>query len=160
MAHNHGHTLIATLTNFKAKVNGGTIAVTGQATILPDAGNKVPTATLHVAVVEDMVRYVGSNGIRFHNLVVRKLLGTPEGKPLAKPGTKVPVAELVNVATIGAGLDTYLDTFEKGRSRPTAPFTFKNRVDHLDPKKLLIVAFVQNDQTKEILQAVFVTPGK
>src|SRR6185295_12846483 len=123
-------------------------------------GDAISTATLHVALVEDVVRYVGANGIRFHSLVVRKLIGTPEGTPLAKAGAKTAVSETVNVPALVAGLDTYLDTFEKGRSRPNAPFTFKERVDKLDPKKLLVVAFVQNDQTKEILQTVFVTPGK
>jgi len=151
---------LASLTNFKAGVDGQTIKVAGQATIAANAGDRNQTATLHVALVEDSIRYVGANGIRFHNLVVRKLLGAPEGTVLSRPGTKTTVAESVDVATIGAGLDAYLDTYEKGRSRPNAPFTFKERVDRLDPHKLLIVAFVQNDQTKEILQSVFVTPGK
>jgi tetratricopeptide (TPR) repeat protein len=151
---------LATLTGFKAKVDGQTIKVSGQADLVPDGGGRVPKATLHVALVEDMVRYTGSNGVRFHSLVVRKLLGSPAGTPLQRPGAKTKVSESVNVAALGDTLDTYLQKFETDRSKPNAEFKFQDRVDRLDPKHLLVVVFVQDDQTKEILQAIFVTPAR
>lgn len=151
---------LATLTAFQAKVDGQTITVTGQAAVAADETGKVTKTTLHVVLVQNMVRYTGANGVRFHNLVVRKLLGSPAGTPLQPPGTKTIVSESVNVGALGDSLDAYLQKFEQDRSKPNAEFKFQERVDHLDPKQLLIVAFVQDDQTKEILQAIFVTPAR
>jgi tetratricopeptide (TPR) repeat protein len=151
---------LATLAGFKAKVDGQTITVSGQADLAPAGADKAATATLHVALVQDVVHYAGSNGVRLHNLVVRKLLGSPAGTPLQTPGTKTTFSESVNVTTLGDSLDAYLSNYEKTGSRSASGFTFKDRVDRLDPKQLLIVAFVQDDKTREILQAVFVTPGR
>jgi uncharacterized protein (DUF1919 family) len=91
---------------------------------------------------------------------MRKLLGSPAGTPLQRPGAKTKVSESVNVAALGDTLDTYLQKFETDRSKPNAEFKFQDRVDRLDPKHLLVVVFVQDDQTKEILQAIFVTPAR
>jgi tetratricopeptide (TPR) repeat protein len=146
---------LASLTGIKAKLSGETISVTGDVTLSPDfaAGS---TAALHVVLVEDSIRYVGANGVRFHNFVVRKLMGTPAGTPLTKAGAKTPFSESVSLSSVTTSLDAYLDKYEKTRSQRT-PFTFKDRVDTLDPKKVLVVVFAQDEKTKEILQSVVVT---
>jgi tetratricopeptide (TPR) repeat protein len=151
---------LATLKDFRARVDDKSLKVTGQATLLSGAAEKAGKVTLHVAVVEDEIRYLGSNGVRFHSLVVRKLLGSPEGTVLQKAGAKTAFSASIELAAVHASLDAYLDKYEKDRQARQNGFAFKDRVDRLDPKKLRVVAFVQDDETKEILQAVFVTAGK
>ena len=115
--------------------------------------------TLHLALVEDTVRYVGGNGVRFHHMVVRKLIGSPAGTTLSASGAKTAVSETIDVPSVAADLDRYLAGYEKTRAEASSGFAFKDRVDQLDAAHLLIVVFVQNDATKEVLQAVVVTPG-
>jgi hypothetical protein len=149
-----GRKPLATLSGFTVKVDGQTITVKGDAALTADAAGH---ATLHLALVEDSVRYVGSNGVRFHNFVVRKLLGTPEGVPLKGPGQNVTVAESVDVGELARSLDTYLSAYEEKASKSVrGPFTFKDRANRMDASKLFVVAFVQDDKTKEVLQAAIV----
>jgi len=144
---------LADLSGLKTRVSGQKITISGQAMLLPDAADRAGHATLHLVVVEDSVRYLGSNGVRFHSYVVRKLVGSPTGVILQKSGSKV--SESVETKSLSASLDAYLDEFVKKPYRGE-PVSSKDRVDQLDAKKLLVVAFVQDDQTKEILQAGFV----
>jgi len=141
-------------------LKGHTITVSGKADLVKKGAEKIRKATLHVALVEDMVRYTGSNGIRFHNFVVRKLLRSPTGTVLQKPGTRTVFRESVNVAALGDSLEAYLARFEKDQSKEHAEFKFQDKVGRIDPQQLVVVAFVQDDQTKEILQAVVVTPAR
>lgn len=146
---------LATLSGFTSKVDGQKITVKGDAALTADAADRAGHATLHVALVQDSVRYVGSNGIRFHNFVVRKLLGSPEGTVLKEAGAKVSVSESVDIAGLTSGVDAYLQAFEEKESKSVrGPFTFKDRANRIDAAKLLVVAFVQDDKTKEILQAI------
>jgi tetratricopeptide (TPR) repeat protein len=152
---------LASLTGFQVKVDGQTVTVSGQADLTPEGADKADKARLYVALVQETIRYTGANGIRFHNLVVRKLLGSPEGTVLQKPGTKTIFSEAVNVAALGDNLKAYLEKYEVDRSaRLKSDFKFSAKLDRIDPKQLLAVAFVQDDQTKEILQATFVKPSR
>lgn len=152
---------LASLTGFQVKVDGQTVTVSGQADLTPEGADKADKARLHVALVQETIRYTGANGIRFHNLVVRKLLGSPEGTVLQKPGTKTAFSDTVNMATLGDNLKAYLEKYEADRSaRLNSEFKFSQKLDRIDPNQLLVVAFVQDDQTKEILQAAFVKPSR
>jgi len=145
---------MASLDGFKARITGNAIELSGEARLLPAAADRAGHVSLHVALAESDVRYVGSNGVRFHNLVVRKLVGTAQGSVLQGQNLNATVSETVDVASITDSLNGYLDTYEKGRGS----FKFKDRAAKIDPAKLVVVAFVQDDQTKEILQAVVITP--
>lgn len=151
---------LATLNGFKAKVAGQTINVSGQAGLLPAGADKVKKATLRVALVQNLVRYTGANGVRFHTFVVRKLMGPPAGTLLQTAGRRTEFSASVDVTKLGDSLDAYLTKFEKDRSEARGAFAFSDTVAKIDPKQLWVVAFVQDDQTKEILQSVFVTPGR
>lgn len=106
---------------------------------------------LHVALVEERVRYSGGNGIRFHPMVVRKMAN--DGQGLKVPATGEMKSEFsFDTDAITTELDAYLDRMEKGTDR-FEPFTFGVRNSRLDPARLLVVAFVQESSSRRVLQA-------
>lgn len=109
---------------------------------LEKPGEKVK---LRFAVVEPLVRYVGGNGARFHQNVVRAMPGGPSGFPLTKKAQEQSVT--VDPDTLRGELAKYLDTFAKD----FAPFPNPDRPLRL--KNLKVVAFVQDDATGNILTA-------
>lgn len=103
---------------------------------------------LRVIVVEDTVKFVGGNGIRFHHHVVRAMPSGPAGvaikdKTFSHSGT-------ADIAAIRKGLTAYLDDFAANQR----PFAQPGRP--LDMKELSVMALVQNDKTGEIVQAVHI----
>lgn len=102
---------------------------------------------LRLAVVEDNIPLVAPNGVRRHVMVVRALLGGAKGiaakQGVLKYDLPLPLAELKG-RQMG-----YLAQFEQGKR-------IKFRVKPLEYKPLQLVAFVQHEQTKEVLQAVAV----
>jgi hypothetical protein len=99
---------------------------------------------LRFALVEEQVRYVGGNQLRFHHDVVRALPGGADGFPLKEKTAKQTAT--INLADLRKNLTSYLDDF--GKKVP-----FPNDRRPLDLKKVKVVAFVQDDDTKEVLQA-------
>lgn len=101
---------------------------------------------LRFALAEERIRYTGGNGIRYHHLVVRSMPGGPKGFPLTKKTTDQTVTfdpdELRKLQV------KYLDDFAKNE----APFPRTDRP--LAMKNLKLIAFVQNDATKEVLHAI------
>ena len=101
---------------------------------------------LRLLVVEDTIKYVGGNKLRFHHHVVRAMPGGIGGVAV-KAGAMKHTAT-ADVAAIRKDLVKYLDEFSKDR-----PFPYPT-VRPLDLKDLKVIALVQNDKTREILQAV------
>lgn len=126
----------------EAKRAGDTVTVTVDVSGMKEPSDKVK---LRLVLVEETVKYVGSNGLRFHHQVVRDLIGGAEGVSVAKltGGKYTATADLSKVK---AGLTEYLDDFAK-----TRPFPNPNRP--MDLKGLKVIALVQDDDSKEILQA-------
>ena len=64
------------------------------------------------------------------------------------------------MTALTAALDTYLAGFERERteSRGSA-FTFTSKVTALQASELKVVAFVQDENTKGILQAMVINPS-
>jgi len=101
---------------------------------------------LRVLLAEETVRYAGSNTIRLHHNVVRAFPGGVDGMTILQPDSKHNAA--INVAKLRGDLVNYLDNFESlGR-------TFANPARPLEMTHLRVIAFVQDDETQEILQAV------
>ncbi len=100
---------------------------------------------LRLLLVEDTVKYVGSNRLRFHHQVVRAMPGGADGVAVKSKDFKHSVT--ADVKEIQEGLKRYLDEYNATRPFPTA-----NRP--LDLKNLKVIAIVQNDKTANILQAV------
>jgi hypothetical protein len=100
---------------------------------------------LRFALVEDVVRYPGFNRQRLHHHVVRALPGGVEGVAMEKKEGTYKAS--VDVAEVRKKLDKYLTNF----AAKEAPFPVPGKP--MDMKKLKIVAFVQNDDTKDVYQA-------
>ena len=108
---------------------------------------------LHLALVEDEVRYMGVNGIRFHPMVVRAMAGNKAEGFAVKPEETPSFEHTFEVRQIEAAIKEYLDDYElNGRSLPTK---FDEKKYAIDVNKLSLVAFLQDQQTKQILQAVY-----
>lgn len=128
------------------------IKLTGAATrdgdaisISVDVKGSDANAKLRLLLVEDTIKYVGGNRIRFHHQVVRAMPGGADGTVL-KDGKHVQTAD---VAAIRKELTTYLDEY----AAKERPFPYP-KIRPLDLKDLKVVAIVQDDKTAEILQAV------
>jgi hypothetical protein len=122
----------------------GELKVEAEATGWPE---ELKSLRLRLALVEDQIEYLAPNGMRTHERVVREMIGGPKGIGIKagklKQSTQTPLAELRQRLT------DYLEQFEANRSVdfPIKPLTLK---------PLSVVAWVQNDETREILQTVIV----
>lgn len=108
----------------------------------------VPTggeAKLRLLLVEDTVKYVGGNKLRFHHAVVRSMPGGAAGTAL-KSATGKQTTQ-VDVAAVRADLNKYLDEYAASE-RP-----FPTAARPLEMTKLQVIALVQDDATGEILHA-------
>src|SRR5262249_8382597 len=122
-----------------------------------------PDLRLHVALVEDRVSYSGENGLRFHPMVVRSLARPGEDYGFAvKPDQPTPVQYTFDLQKITAENLKYYDDYiadMKKRLGERFQVSFKEKRYIINPDLLSVVAFVQNDKTKEVLQAVYFKIG-
>ena len=102
---------------------------------------------LRVVLVEKEVAYKGRNGLPTHHHVVRHMAGGDAGTVIKGKEGKFPFS--VDLAAVKKNLNAYLDKVNEKR-----PFDTKDRP--MDLKNLRAVAFVQNDKTNEVLQAIVV----
>jgi hypothetical protein len=123
------------------KAEGDKIKVAVDVEGVKEPGEKV---RLHVLLVEETIKYTGSNGLRFHHQVVRDLPGGAEGTQITKDALKKDV--LIDLADVKKGLTKYLE--EYAAERP-----FPNADRPMDLKNLKVIALVQNHDTREILNA-------
>jgi hypothetical protein len=147
-------TLKATMIGDKVEV-GAKVTKAGKAA---KAGKPDQKLRLQIALVEEMVHYTGENGVRFHPMVVRSLASTETntlGFPVAS-GKGAKVAYTFDIAKAVADARAHLDEMEGGSSQRFGKFQFIERENDINPANLRVVAFVQNEKTKEILQAATV----
>lgn len=110
------------------------------------AGLKRPAETtrLRLAVVEDRVRYAAPNGRRFHHHVLRGFAGGADGVPLpAASGTHTVSVKLTDLRQ---SLAQYLQDLSKVVRFPDDELP-------LELQRLKVIAFIQDDKSREILQA-------
>jgi tetratricopeptide (TPR) repeat protein len=114
---------------------------------------KNPKDVLHVALVEKSVNYTGSNTIEKHRFVVRNLLDNESGSPI----TSDKILKSFDLNKIEEGLKNYLDDPTKQPSWRQAfgPPTWKARTDKLNRDNLAVVAWIQNPDSREIVNSVF-----
>jgi hypothetical protein len=116
---------------------GDKIAITAKVENLDKPGEKV---RLRLALVEDWVRYKGGNGLQYHHRVVRAMPGGAKG--IAVKDKAYEHKANVDLSELRATLNKYLN-----EDYPEGPRPMRLR-------NLSVVAFVQNDESAEVLQAV------
>jgi hypothetical protein len=134
----------------KAAASGGVVNVNVQVAKASAAAKKL---RLHVALVEERVRYAGENGVRFHPMVVRSLAGKDAGGFAVEPGKPLKVDWAFDLAKVTAAARADLEAFEAKRSTGGTPFQFAQKKHEMDASHLLVVAFVQDEDSKQVLQA-------
>ncbi len=102
---------------------------------------------LRLVLVEDTIKYVGSNKVRFHHHVVRAMPGGVDGVAVKEGSMKHTVT--TDIGALRKDLEKYLDEY----AAKERPFPYPT-IRPLDMKSLKVVALVQNDKTREVLQAV------
>ncbi len=102
---------------------------------------------LRLVLAEENVTLRGMNGVREHEMLVRAMPGGPAG--IGLNAGKLHYEGKVDVKSIKTQLDDYLRAFEEDK-KTTFP------IKPLSLAHLRLVAFVQNDQTKEVYQAAMI----
>ncbi|MBI5473763.1 MAG: hypothetical protein HY961_15605 [Ignavibacteriae bacterium] len=117
---------------------------------------KVGKPALMIALVEKSVDYTGSNGIAKHAFVVRKMIDGATGTPLTLARKQI-VSKTVNVAAVERAIKDYLDDPTKQPSWSNRrPFTgWRSRPEKIGRANLAVVAWVQDLDSKEVLQAAY-----
>src|SRR5262249_2034887 len=128
-----------------------------------------PAATLYLALVEEEVHYSGENGLRFHPMVVRNLAkakGESDYGFKVAPGQANQFEHIFDLDGVPAENLRYYDEWPVERNKEVnariggdADFDvgrFKEQKHQINPNRLSVVAFLQDNQTKAILQAVYV----
>ena len=110
-----------------------------------------PRTMVRIALAEEEVLYKGANGVEHHRFVVRTMVGGVNGTAVAKNG-KIAVDKSVDLKKLSADLERYHATRTEEFSRLGA--SFKEKRTTIDPHRLAVVVFLQDDSTREVLQAV------
>jgi hypothetical protein len=108
---------------------------------------------LQLALVENELQYGGENRVRIHPMVVRSLAGSTALKGFAVD-LKIPsvINYRFDLTKISAEMKAYLDNYEiHGKHGPTR---FNEKKYSLNPENLSVVAFVQDQKDKRVLQAI------
>lgn len=130
--------------NLNAKLSRDKLSLSGN---IKTTREKTNNLLFFAVIAEEKVNYKGYNTVAEHRFVVRKILPTANGikfngKKEIKLNTKLDLAKLQK------DLKDYLDGMEKKAKRQL----FKEKKYHIDPNKLFVISFVQDEDTKEILQ--------
>lgn len=125
----------------------------GKLTLTAVATGFDPEATedlkLRLVLAEDTTFFKARNGIRLHEMVVRAMPGGHEGVPVADGALKY--EETIDLGEFRQKLATYLDDYEREQGAIFGDFEFSAKP--LDMSKLHLVAFVQDEETRKVLQS-------
>jgi hypothetical protein len=130
-----------------ASLKGDELTIKATVSELQKPGDKV---SLRFALAEERIRYQGGNGIRYHHSVVRAMPGGPKGFPLPKATAEQTVT--LKLDEVRAANNKALDELVAEARKQGSDFSFSARP--MDLRNLKVVAFVQNDETNEVLQAI------
>ncbi len=113
-----------------------------------------PDLKVQIALVEKELRFHGENGLRFHPMVVRAMAGK-DGGGFALESPSATFNGSFDLTEISSFLKEHLDRYEAAGYRGE-PFTFAEKMYQIRRDNLAVVVFVQDDQTKHVLQADYV----
>ena len=135
-----------------ASLNGGTVKVS---VAVDNVKSDSKDLKVQIVLVEKEIRHLGENGIRFHPMVVRAFGGEKgEGYKIEANG-KGTFDATFDLEAIGKDIRKQLDEYE-AKGHRGEPFKFSAKKDQIDPADLAVVAFVQDDKTRHVLQAAYV----
>ncbi len=138
-----------------ASLNGGIVKVSAA---VDNVKSDSKDLKVQIVLVEKEIRYLGENGIRFHPMVARAFGGEKgEGYKIEANGTRTFDATF-DLEAIGQDIRKQLDEYE-AKGHRGEPFKFSAKKDQIDRADLAVVAFVQDDKTRHVLQAGYVDLG-
>ena len=130
--------------------NGGSVNVSVEVGDSELVGNE--NLRLRIALAEKELHYEGGNGVAEHRMVVRTFIGGHDGFEL-RPNGKARVRESLDLTDLQETLLDYLNEFEsENADRFRSGPGFSRKMHEIDREQLVLVAFVQNDETKEVYQ--------
>lgn len=141
--------------DLKATSAGSTVKVKAAVSKLTNKSDKL---RLQIVLAEESVTYSGENGERFHPVVVRSMAldgKSAQGFALA-PGKGGTFEYSFDVAKAVADAKAHLEDYETNTRKGEYQFRQKK---HEIKNGLVVVAFVQDEATKKVLQAVFLKPA-
>ncbi|HVX60650.1 MAG TPA: hypothetical protein VHC19_08610, partial [Pirellulales bacterium] len=106
-----------------------------------------PKLRLRLALTEQLVRYAGGNGVRLNHHVVRDFPGGLEGQELVDGRAKVELA--LELDDVRRDLNDYRE-----KQAVFWALVCPSPIPSVELKHLTIIAFVQDDTTKQVLHAV------
>ncbi len=121
-------------------------------------GKPVKDASLHLALVEKSIDYLGGNGVDKQIFVVRNLIGSGNEIELNIKNNFENFKEVFDLNKIEEGLTKYLNDPTKDPSwRPNVRFTgWRAKTNKIDGNNLAVVVWVQDNSTKKIFQSFYV----
>jgi tetratricopeptide (TPR) repeat protein len=133
-----------------ASLDGGTVRATVTPAKLAPTGEKLK---LQIALAEELITYTGENGVRFHPMVVRAIAASKEGGLTVDRANPGAVEYGFDLSKLSADLKAYLDDYEvNGRH---GKIEFSEKPVEINPSNLVVVAFLQEEESRKILQAVY-----
>src|SRR5262245_6517778 len=135
-------------------LDGGVVKV--RATVAK-VESQSPSLKLNLALVEKTLRYNGENGVRFHPMVVRGMAGPGASGFRLRDAQPASFEQTFDLAQLTDELKAQLDGYEQ---RNTG-FKFSEKKHAIIASNLAVVAFVQDEESQQILQAsqMDVEPG-
>ena len=134
-----------------ARRTGDEIQIKASATVGGRAATSATNPRLRLALVEESVSYTGRNRLPSHHHVVRAMPGGVEGRAL--DGGKIQVEETVRLSKVRSTQEAYLKEYpESPRSRGQFP----GSLPPVELNKLSVVAFIQDDADRTVLDAIMV----
>ena len=138
-----------------ASLNSGTVKVSAA---VDNVKSDSKDLKVQIVLVEKEIRYLGENGIRFHPMVVRAFGGEKGDGYKIEANGKGTFDATFDLETIGRDIRKQLDEYE-AKGHRGEPFKFSAKKDQIGRVDLAVVAFVQDDKTRHVLQAAYVDLG-
>jgi len=139
----------------QARSTGSTVKVKATVSKVTSKSDKL---RLQIVLAEDTVTYSGENGERFHPVVVRSMaLDAKSDQGLAlKAGKGGTFRYTFDVAKASAVAKAHLEDYEANTRK--GEYTFRQK-KHEITGGFVVVAFVQDEASKKILQSVYLKAG-
>lgn len=106
---------------------------------------------LRIVVAERLVHFTGGNGVSEHSMVVRAFVGGHDGFAISQESANFTAS--LDIAQLESNLLDYLTEYEsENPQRFRSGEGFSEKKNEIDENQLLLVAFVQDDTSKKVLQ--------